>query len=91
VDHHLRHDIPQISTVHPELADRGRIAGAQAEVVTDEAPGTCRTQAGTGALRGQRPLDLGDNAQHVQREHALRCAGVDRDGKAAEYISLVSI
>ncbi len=32
----------------------------------------------------QRPFKLGDGAQHLQREHALGCGGVDRIAQAAE-------
>ena len=43
-----------------------------------------RVQAGFGALGDQRPLELGDGAQHLQREHALGRGGVDRIAQAAE-------
>jgi hypothetical protein len=32
----------------------------------------------------QSPFEMGDGAQHLQREHALRCRGVDRVAQAAE-------
>ena len=68
----------------PDLADRGRIARAQAGIAAHPAAAARGLQAGLGALGDQRPLELGDGAEHLQREHALRRGGVDRVAQAAE-------
>ena len=68
----------------PDFADGVRVAGAQAGIAADAAAGARGVQAGFGALGDQRPLQLGDGAQHLQREHALRRRGVDRIAQAAE-------
>jgi len=68
----------------PERADRGLVTGAQAGVAAHAAPGACRMEAGFGALGDQRPLELGDGAQHLEREHALRRRGVDRVTQGSE-------
>jgi hypothetical protein len=44
----------------------------------------CRTHTGLGALRDQRPLELGHGTEHLQREHALWRRGVDRIAQRPE-------
>ena len=66
------------------FADRLRVAGPQAGIAADAAAAARGLQAGLGALGDQRPLELGDGAQHLQGEHALRRGGVDRIAQAAE-------
>ena len=67
-----------------DLADGFRVAGAQAGIAADTAATPRRPQPRLGALGNQRPFELGDSAQHLQREHALRRGGVDRVAQAAE-------
>ena len=61
-----------------DLADGVRVAGAQAGIAADTTATARRPQSGFGALGNQRPFELGDGAQHLQREHALWRGGVDR-------------
>ena len=64
------------------------IAGAQAGIAADPTAAARGPQPGLGALGDQRPFELGDGAQHLQREHALRRGGVDRVAQAAEMRAL---
>jgi hypothetical protein len=45
-------------------------------------------QAGLGALGDQSPFELGDGAQHLQRERALRCCGGNRVAQAAKMCTI---
>src|SRR5208283_3218451 len=67
-----------------DLADRVRVAGAEAGIAADSAALARGPKAGLGAFGDQRPFELRDGAQDLQREHALRRGGVDRIAKAAE-------
>ena len=67
-----------------DLADGVRVAGAQAGIAADTTAAARRPQPGLGALGNQRPFELGDGTQHLQREHALWRGGVDRVAQAAE-------
>ena len=67
-----------------DLADGLRVAGAQAGIAADTTAAARRPQPGLGALGNQRPFELGDGTQHLQREHALWRGGVDRVAQAAE-------
>ena len=71
-------------TAGAQFADRLRITGAQPGVAADPAPRLGRAKAGLGALGDQGTLQLGYRAQHLQGEHALRRAGIDRVVQAAE-------
>ena len=71
----------------PDLADRVRIAGAELGIAADTATSACGPKVSLGALGGQRPFELGDSTEHVQREHALRRGGVDWIAQAAEVRS----
>ena len=61
-----------------QLADGCRVAGAQSGIAAKPAATAAGLQPGLGALGDQRALELGDGAQHLQGEHALWRAGVDR-------------
>jgi hypothetical protein len=71
-------------TACPKLADRLWVTPAQARITADASAGARRVQAGFGALGDQRAFELGDGAEHLKREHALRGCGVDRVAQAAE-------
>ena len=58
--------------------------GAQSRVAAHPSTGLGRPQPGLGALGDQRPFQLRDGAEHLQREHALRRRGVDRIAQGAE-------
>ena len=68
----------------PHLADRLRVAVPQPGIAADAAAASRGLQAGLGALGDQSPLELGDGAQNLQGEHALRRGGVDGIAQAAE-------
>lgn len=68
----------------PRLADAAGSPARRPGLPADAAPGACCMEAGLGALSDQCPLELGDSAQHLQQEHALRRAGVARVAQAAE-------
>ena len=70
------------------LADGVRVPGAQTRIAADPAAATRSPQPSFGALGDQRPLELGDGTQHLQREHALWRGGVDRVAQAAEMRAL---
>ena len=74
---------PLFPDVRPEDDPEG-LARIHRVRVADAATGTCRTEARLGALRDQRPFELGDGAQHLRREHALRRGGVDRVAQGSE-------
>jgi hypothetical protein len=71
-----------------DLADGVRVSGAQAGIAADTTAAPRRPQPRLGALGDQRPLELCDGAEHLQREHALRRCGVDRVAQAAEMRAL---
>ncbi len=64
--------------------DRFRPALAQPRIAGKFAARLGRLHARLGALGDQRALELGDGAEHLQREHALRRRGVDRIAQRAE-------
>ena len=70
------------------LADGVRVPGAQTRIAADPAAATRGPQPSFGALGDQRPLELGDGTQDLQREHALWRGGVDRVAQAAEMRAL---
>ena len=69
-------------------ADRFRTPFAQARITRQATAGARGLHAGLGALGDQRALELGDRAEHLQREHALRRRGVDGIAQRAEMRAL---
>jgi hypothetical protein len=69
-------------------ADCVRFIGAQARVAAYTAADARCLQAGLGALGDQSPFELDDGAQHLQREHALRCCGGNRVAQTAEMCTI---
>ena len=67
-----------------QFANSGRVASAEPRVTADPSPCLGGTQAGFGTLCNQRSLELGNGAEHLEGEHALRGSGVDRVMQAAE-------
>ena len=70
-----------------ELADGVRVAGAQPRIAADAAASAGGAQPGLGALGDQAALELGDGAEHLQREHALRGGSIDGIAQAAKMRS----
>jgi hypothetical protein len=70
------------------LADRRWIPCPQAGIAADPTAPARGLQPGFGAFGDQGALELGDGAQHLQREHALRRGGVDRVAQATEMRAL---
>jgi len=79
-----------VSPCEPDLAQRRRVAGAQAWVAADAARVACARQTRLGALADQRPFELGRSTQNLQSELALggrRCrSGLLASGKRPPWL-----
>ena len=71
-------------TAGAELADGVGVAGAETGIAAEAATRPGGAQSGLGALGDQRPLELGDGAQNLERKHALRGGGVDGIAQTAK-------